>query len=150
LTTAIEQTVETYGIENWGAGYFDVNRKGNLVVRPGEGDPRAADLKEIVEDLARRGITAPLLLRFPQLVAERPDDPGADIARKARQWLSDAWQGESFMAIGVKDPVLGLPVMAELRRWIRGCPEPHLVQNGGHFLQEWGDEVAAAALKHWS
>jgi arginine decarboxylase len=36
---------------------------------PAEGDPRAADLKEIVEDLARRGITAPLLLRFPQLVA---------------------------------------------------------------------------------
>ena len=69
MTTAIEQTVETYGIENWGAGYFDVNRKGNLVVRPAEGDPRAADLKEIVEDLARRGITAPLLLRFPQLVA---------------------------------------------------------------------------------
>ena len=27
LTTAIEQTLETYGIENWGAGYFDVNRK---------------------------------------------------------------------------------------------------------------------------
>ena len=69
MTTAIEQIVETYGIENWGAGYFDVNRKGNLVVRPTEGDPRAADLKEIVEDLARRGITAPLLLRFPQLVA---------------------------------------------------------------------------------
>ena len=69
MTTAIEQTVETYGIENWGAGYFDVNRKGNLVVRPAEGDPRSADLKEIVEDLARRGITAPLLLRFPQLVA---------------------------------------------------------------------------------
>ena len=38
MTTAIEQTVETYGIENWGAGYFDVNRKGNLIVRPAEGD----------------------------------------------------------------------------------------------------------------
>jgi arginine decarboxylase len=69
LTTAIEQTVETYGIENWGAGYFDVNRKGNLIVRPADGDPRAADLHEIVEDLAGRGITAPILLRFPQLVA---------------------------------------------------------------------------------
>jgi len=69
LTTAIEQTVETYGIENWGAGYFDVNRKGNLIVRPGEGDPRTADLREIIDDLARRGITAPVLLRFPQLVA---------------------------------------------------------------------------------
>jgi arginine decarboxylase len=69
LTTAIEQTVETYGIENWGAGYFDVNRKGNLIVRPAEGDPRAADLREIIDDLARRGVTAPILLRFPQLVA---------------------------------------------------------------------------------
>jgi arginine decarboxylase len=69
LTTAIEQTVETYGIENWGAGYFDVNRKGNLIVRPAEGDPRGADVREIVDDLAKRGITAPILLRFPQLVA---------------------------------------------------------------------------------
>jgi arginine decarboxylase len=69
LTTAIEHTIETYNIENWGAGYFDVNRKGNLIVRPGEGDSRAADLKEIIDDLARRGIGAPVLLRFPQLLA---------------------------------------------------------------------------------
>lgn len=69
MTTAIEQTVETYGIENWGAGYFDVNRKGNLIVRPAEGDPRAADVREIIDDLTRRGISAPVLLRFPQLVA---------------------------------------------------------------------------------
>lgn len=69
MTTAIEQTVETYGIENWGAGYFDVNRKGNLIVRPGEGDPRAADVREIIEDLVGRGVPTPILLRFPQLVA---------------------------------------------------------------------------------
>jgi arginine decarboxylase len=71
LTTAIEQTLETYGIENWGAGYFDINRKGNLVVRPSENDARAADVKEIIEDLARRGINTPILLRFPQLVASQ-------------------------------------------------------------------------------
>jgi arginine decarboxylase len=69
LTTAIEQTLETYGIENWGAGYFGINRKGNLVVHPSETDQsRAADVKEIIEDLQRRGITTPVLLRFPQLV----------------------------------------------------------------------------------
>ena len=71
MTTAIEQTLETYGIENWGAGYFDVNRKGNLIVHPSDGDPRAADLKEIIDDLSRRGIHAPVLLRFPQLVASQ-------------------------------------------------------------------------------
>jgi arginine decarboxylase len=71
LTTAIEQTLETYGIENWGAGYFDVNRKGNLIVHPAENDSRAADLKEIIDDLVRRGIGTPVLLRFPQLVASQ-------------------------------------------------------------------------------
>ena len=71
MTTAIEQTLETYGIENWGAGYFDVNRKGNLIVHPAENDSRAADLKEIIDDLSRRGINTPVLLRFPQLVASQ-------------------------------------------------------------------------------
>jgi arginine decarboxylase len=70
LTTAIEQTLETYGIENWGAGYFGINRKGNLVVHPSESDQnRAADVREIVDDLRRRGISTPVLLRFPQLIA---------------------------------------------------------------------------------
>jgi len=69
LTTAIEQTLETYGIENWGAGYFGINRKGNLIVHPSETDQtRAADVREIIDDLRRRGITTPVLLRFPQLV----------------------------------------------------------------------------------
>ena len=70
MTTAIEQTLETYGIENWGAGYFGINRKGNLVVHPSESDQnRAADVREIIDDLRRRGITTPVLLRFPQLIA---------------------------------------------------------------------------------
>jgi pimeloyl-ACP methyl ester carboxylesterase len=88
--------------------------------------------------------------RFPQIVPEHREDPGAELSRKARDWFRTSWKGESFMAIGVKDPVLGLPVMTELRASIRGCPEPQLVQNGGHFLQEWGEEVARAALRHWN
>jgi arginine decarboxylase len=70
LTTAIEQTLETYGIENWGAGYFGINRKGNLVVHPSDSDQnRAADVRDIIDDLRRRGINTPVLLRFPQLIA---------------------------------------------------------------------------------
>ena len=82
--------------------------------------------------------------RFPQIVPEKPDDPGAAISRKARDWLSTSWKGETFMAVGAKDPVLGPPVMKLLRSWIRGCPEPAVIENGGHFLQEWGDEVMQA------
>ena len=87
--------------------------------------------------------------RFPNLVPERPDDPGAAISRQAEQWLGQSWGGESFMAIGAKDPVLGPPVMNALKNSIRNCPEPLVIANGGHFLQEWGEEVARAALEHW-
>lgn len=79
--------------------------------------------------------------RFPPIVPEKPDDPGAAISRQARDWLQHSWKGETFMAVGAKDPVLGVPVMKLLRSWIRGCPEPVVIENGGHFLQEWGDEV---------
>jgi hypothetical protein len=34
--------------------------------------------------------------------------------------------------------------MRALRAWIRGCPEPVIIERGGHFLQEWGDEVMDA------
>jgi pimeloyl-ACP methyl ester carboxylesterase len=82
--------------------------------------------------------------RFPQLVPEKYDDPGAATSRKAREWLQHSWRGETFMAVGAKDPVLGPPAMKVLRGWIRGCPEPVVIENGGHFLQEWGDEVMTA------
>ncbi len=70
MTTVTEQTVETYGIENWSAGYFGVNRKGNLIVSASDsgGDNPSADVKEIIDDLSRRGISTPVLLRFPQLL----------------------------------------------------------------------------------
>ena len=68
LSSIIEETTETYGIENWGAGYFGVNRKGNLIVRASENDSNSADVKEIIDDLKRRGITTPVLIRFPQLL----------------------------------------------------------------------------------
>jgi pimeloyl-ACP methyl ester carboxylesterase len=51
------------------------------------------------------------------------------------------------MAVGMKDPVLGLPVMQRLRRDIQNCPEPHLYPDAGHFVQEWGTEITQKALR---
>ena len=87
--------------------------------------------------------------RFPQLVPGSVDAPGAAISRRARDWWQKDWQGETFMAVGAKDPVLGPPVMQALRKIIRNCPEPYVHAEGGHFLQEWGDDIAAEALKRW-
>ncbi len=85
--------------------------------------------------------------RFPELVMVSPDMEGADLSRRAAAWWSQDWRGQTFMAVGMKDPVLGPPVMAALRQTIRGCPAPLEIPEGGHFVQEWGDEIARAALK---
>jgi arginine decarboxylase len=68
LSAVIEQSIETYGIANWGADYFGVNRKGNLIVRAPENENLTADVKEIIDDLRKRGVNTPVLLRFPQLL----------------------------------------------------------------------------------
>jgi arginine decarboxylase len=68
LSAVTEKTIETYGIENWGADYFGVNRKGNLIVRTPENETLTADVYEIVKDLQKRGVHTPILLRFPQLL----------------------------------------------------------------------------------
>jgi pimeloyl-ACP methyl ester carboxylesterase len=78
-----------------------------------------------------------------------PGMDGIEAARRARYFWEHAWRGKSFMAIGAKDPVLGLPVMRELHKCISGCPEPMILEEAGHFVQEWGEEVARAALGHF-
>ena len=84
--------------------------------------------------------------RFPQLVPVEPGMAGAAEGERARRFLAQDWRGESFMAIGLRDPVLGKPVMEELRSAIRGCPPPLEIPEAGHFVQEWGEPVARAAL----
>lgn len=62
----------TYGVENWSAGYFDINSRGHLTVHPAPGDVRSADLKEIVDYLiSRHRVQVPLLLRFPQILTSQ-------------------------------------------------------------------------------
>jgi haloalkane dehalogenase len=85
--------------------------------------------------------------QFPELVPATPDAPGAAISRAARDWFRDVWTGESFMAIGESDPVITPDAMHALRQNIRGCPPPLIIAEAGHFVQEWGDQVAPAALK---
>ncbi len=68
----LEEVAQTYGVENWGAGYFEINRKGHLAVRPAEGDPRAVDIKELIDDLVEhRKLQPPILLRFPQILTHQ-------------------------------------------------------------------------------
>jgi haloalkane dehalogenase/tRNA(adenine34) deaminase len=85
--------------------------------------------------------------RFPNLVPDGRDAPGAALSREARGFWRNRWAGSSLMAIGMKDPVLGAPVMRGLHADIRNCPPPIEIDEGGHFLQEWGGPIARAAIE---
>jgi len=82
--------------------------------------------------------------------ADNPDAPGARISQRAREWLRNYWSGESFMAVGMQDPVLGPSVMKVLRSYIKGCPKPFEVKEASHFVQNWGDEIPKKALEHFN
>ena len=87
--------------------------------------------------------------RFPELVMTDPDMEGVQTSIAATEWWRTEWQGQSFMAVGAQDPVLGPGQMEGLRANIKGCPPPMIVEEGGHFVQEWGGEIARAALTTW-
>ena len=84
---------------------------------------------------------------FPAMVPEFADSDGAAISRQARDFWTNQWSGQTLMAIGEKDPVLGPPVMHYLRSQIRNCPEPMLLPAAGHFVQEHGQEIAQSAVQ---
>jgi pimeloyl-ACP methyl ester carboxylesterase len=84
--------------------------------------------------------------RFPALVPVTPDMEGVDASLKSAQFLHERWNGRTFMAIGMQDPVLGPPVMLALSKTIRGCPVPLELPEAGHFVQEHGQVVAERAL----
>jgi pimeloyl-ACP methyl ester carboxylesterase len=84
--------------------------------------------------------------RFPALVPVDPEMDGVEASQRAARFFRDRWAGQSFMAIGMQDPVLGAPVMHALAAVIRGCPPPLELPEAGHFVQERGEQVARAAL----
>lgn len=87
--------------------------------------------------------------RFPAMVMTDPEMEGVNTSKRALEFWRNDWLGESFMAIGMQDPVLGPDIMGWMHGNIRNCPAALKVENAGHFVQEWGQEVARAALAHF-
>lgn len=90
------------------------------------------------------------LRAFPERVPDAVDAPGAALSCSARDFWQHQWQGRSLMVVGAQDPVLGLPTMRALQQTIRGCPEPVVLPDAGHFVQEHGEAVAARAVEYFS
>jgi arginine decarboxylase len=67
----VEDSAQLYQVEAWGGGYFSVNDAGHLVVRPDQQPGREIDLYEVVEGLKARDLTAPLVIRFSDVIRHR-------------------------------------------------------------------------------
>ena len=66
-----EKSAELYGINNWGNGYFRVNKAGNVSITPMGSNGGSVDLYELTQDLLDRGIRVPIMIRFPEIMKSR-------------------------------------------------------------------------------
>jgi pimeloyl-ACP methyl ester carboxylesterase len=149
MNTGLGTGQVTEGFRQW-RGYSNSQADlpvGRLIQR-GKPDMSAAEAAAYDAPFPDVGYKAGLRA-FPNLVPDGADAPGAAISREAQAFWRTRWTGDSFMAIGMQDPVLGEGPMRALQATIRGCPEPMEVAEGGHFVQEWGAPIAAAALAHF-
>ena len=67
----IADSAEMYGVKYWGNSYFSVNDAGNVQAHPAGPEGARIDLKELVDEVARRGIGLPLLIRFSDVLRSR-------------------------------------------------------------------------------
>ena len=66
----IEDSAELYNINGWGLKYFSINDKGHVQVTPRE-NHASVDLRELMDELQLRDVTAPVLVRFPDILDNR-------------------------------------------------------------------------------
>ncbi len=83
----IEAARALYNIEGWGVGYFDINEKGHVVVRPDADNPeRELDRFELANDLEAQGVGLPLLLRFSDVLRSRIESLTERFKRATREY----------------------------------------------------------------
>ncbi|MBR1469544.1 MAG: biosynthetic arginine decarboxylase [Prevotella sp.] len=94
----IEDSKELYNLNGWGISYFGVNEAGNVYVTPCK-DKTQIDLREVIDELALRDVTPPVLLRFPDILDSRIEKT-ASCFKKAREEYN--YEGENFIIYPVK------------------------------------------------
>lgn len=94
----IEDSKELYNISGWGTSYFGVNDKGNVYVTPCKNDAQV-DLREVMDDLALRDITSPVLLRFPDILDNRIEKTTSCFKKAAEEYK---FKGENFIIYPIK------------------------------------------------
>ncbi len=94
----IEDSEELYNITGWGTSYFSINDKGHVVVTPRK-DGVAVDLKELVDELQLRDVTAPMLVRFPDILDNRIEKMSSCFRQAAEEY---GYKAQNFIIYPIK------------------------------------------------
>ncbi|MBO5181018.1 MAG: biosynthetic arginine decarboxylase [Paraprevotella sp.] len=94
----IEDSEELYNINGWGVNYFGINEKGHVYVTPRKNSVQI-DLKEVVDELATRHVTTPMLLRFPDILDNRIEKTANCFNKAAKSYN---FQAEHFIIFPIK------------------------------------------------
>ncbi len=82
----IADSIETYGIKNWGKGYFGINKSGHVTVHPNKRADEAIDLKQLVDDLRDRDYHVPVLIRFTDILRHRVGEIAGAFDKAIREY----------------------------------------------------------------
>ena len=94
----VEDSAELYNIKGWGLKYFGVNERGHVEVTPREGGV-SVDLKDLMDELQVRDITAPVLVRFPDILDNRIEKISHCFGQAAQEYN---YKGENFVVYPIK------------------------------------------------
>ncbi|HEY4231037.1 MAG TPA: biosynthetic arginine decarboxylase, partial [Thermoanaerobaculia bacterium] len=105
-----------YGIPHWGKGFFHVSDNGDLEVRPTRESGRAVSLKHIVDEVALRGISTPMVIRFPQILSSAVSNLNDAFARAIDEYgYGNVFRGVFPIKVNQKRVVVGHVVQAGQR-----------------------------------
>lgn len=103
----VEDSIELYGIERWGNGFFSFNKNGNLIVRPTRNDTQVLDVKNVVDSLAAKKINFPLLFRFPQILEAQIKALNGAFSNSISEYkYSNTYQGVFPMKVNQRKEVI--------------------------------------------
>jgi arginine decarboxylase len=94
----IEDSAELYNIQGWGVNYFSINDKGNVVVSPRK-DNVNIDLRGLVDELLLRDVSAPMLIRFPDILDNRIEKMARCFSLAAEEYK---YKAQNFIIYPIK------------------------------------------------
>ncbi|MCD8236591.1 MAG: biosynthetic arginine decarboxylase [Prevotellaceae bacterium] len=94
----IEDSNELYSITGWGTNYFHINEKGHVAVTPRKNGVEV-DLKEVMDELLLKDVSAPVLVRFPDIIDNRIEKTATCFSKAAEEY---GYKGQNFIIYPIK------------------------------------------------